>query len=161
MHNRTIAVAVALFVLIVAGMFTFAYLKKSELSEEAVTPQEPQTEPLPGPYDYIDRIEAKHFYIDGLHTLVGEIAMPTPCDLLEWDTIVAESFPEQATMDFNVINTAEMCAEVITPQRFKVEFTASENASIRARLVGREVELNLIPPGEGETPDDFEIFIKG
>ena len=75
--------------------------------------------------------------------------------------MIAESFPEQVTVDFKVINNAEACTQVITPQRFKVEFDASENASMRARLNGRNIELNLIPAAEGETPDEFEIFIKG
>jgi hypothetical protein len=69
--------------------------------------------------------------------------------------------PEQVTLDFNVINNAEVCAQVVTTQRFKVEAQASEQAIIKARFMGREVELNLVPPSAGETPEDFELFIKG
>ena len=64
-------------------------------------------------------------------------------------------------VDFDVINNADMCAQVITDQRFSVSFDASEEARISAKLEGRQVELNLIPAAEGETPDDFELFIKG
>lgn len=159
MQNKSAIAAVVVFGLIIVGMFVFAYLKKAELTEVVVTP--PVENTVPGPYDTITRIDAKHFFIDGVHTLVGEILMPTPCDLLNWDSLVAESMPEQVTVQFDVINTAEMCAQTVTPQRFKVSFTASENASIRAMFEGRNIELNLIPPGEGETPEDFELFIKG
>lgn len=159
MHNKSIYMAVALFILVIAGMFVFAYLKKNELTNVAAEPEEVPA--VSGPYDGITRIDAKHFYIDGVHTLAGEIPMPTPCDLLNWDVRVAESMPEQATVAFDVINNSEMCAQVITPQRFKASFSASENASMRAVLEGRDVELNLIPAAEGETPDDFELFIKG
>ena len=83
-------------VLVVGGMFAFAYFKNKELQN-----QEPEPEPVANeetPYDYIARVDAKHFYIDGTHTIAGEIPMPTPCDLLEADAIVRESMPEQATV---------------------------------------------------------------
>lgn len=159
MKNHAVVTAVVLFALIVVGMFVYAFLKKSELQEG----EEPSvvTTPTAGPYDHITRIDAKHFFIDGKHTLTGEIMMPTPCDLINWDASVAESMPEQATVMFDVVNNAETCAQVLTPQRFSVDFVASEKAIIRATLEGREVELNLIPAAEGESPEDFELYIKG
>ena len=162
MHNRSVIVGVALFILIIVGMFTYTYLKRSELSK---APSETTTTPVqttqPGPYDNITHIDAKHFYIDGKHTIVGEIPMPTPCDLLNWTTSVQESQPVTVIVDFSVINNADTCAQTVTPQRFKVAFDAPEDAVIRARLQGRDVDLNLIPAAEGETPDDYELFIKG
>lgn len=154
------SIAMVLFVCIIVGMFVFAFLKKSEIADER-TPGGEQSVSTTSPYDTIMRIDAKHFYIDGTHTLVGEISMPTPCDLLEWDAVVAESFPEQVTVAFTVLNTTDTCAAVVTPQRFKSTFVGSANAVIHATVMGREVDLNLIPAGEGETPDDFELFIKG
>lgn len=159
MNKRNIIIVITLFVLLVAGMFGYAYWKNASLNEQPMV-QEPTTNE-PGPYDYIEHVDAKHFFIDGTHTVVGEIPMPTPCDLLDWDTRVAESFPEQVTIAFDVINNADVCAQVITPARFSVSFDASENASIQATLEGRPVRLNLIPAAEGETPDDFELYIKG
>lgn len=162
MENRTIALVVGLFALIVVGMFTFAYLKNQELATPIATEEpaaeEPQT--TQSPYG-IERIEATRFYIDGVHTLVGEIAMPTPCDLLEVEAVVMESMPEQVRVDFTVINTADMCAQVITPQRFMVEATASEMASFSATLAGVPVELNIVEAPAGETPESFELYIKG
>lgn len=140
-------------------MFTYAHLKKAELQTQN-QPEPAQTEEEI-PYPYITRIDAKHYFIDGKHTLVGEIEMPTPCDLVETSASVMESFPEQVIVDFTVINNAEMCAQALTAQRFKVDFQASMEASIAARFMGRAVDLNLIPAAAGETPDEFEIFIKG
>ncbi len=159
MKNNGIIVAIAIFILIIVGMFVFAYLKKSELADAPVAPV--VETPRPGPYDSITLITAKHFFIDGKHTLVGEIPMPTACDLLNWDSAVAESMPEQVTVNFDAINNATNCTPAVTNQRFKVEFTASEAASIKATLEGKPVQLNLIPAGEGETPEDFELFLKG
>lgn len=158
MSNRAVILTIILFVLIVGGMFSFAYLKKQEVVSEQLVTEEPEPEVK---YADISRIDAKHYFADGVHTLVGEIPMPTPCDLLNYQVMVAESYPEQVTVDFTVINNAEFCAEVITPARFKVEFQASEEASISARFMDRSVELNLIPAEPGESPDNFEVFIKG
>jgi len=158
--RRAIVVAIVFFALIVVGMFTFAFLKKTEIEEEAisVTQEQPAAEVK---YASITRVDAKHFYIGGVHTLVGEIPMPTPCDLLESDVMVMESYPEQIAIDFNVINNAKFCEQIITPQRFKVSAPASVKATFSAKFMGRVVELNLIPATEGETPDEFELFIKG
>lgn len=161
MSQKSIILLVVIFILIVVGMFTFAYLKKSELTVE---PDSSLGQPIDEdvvPYPEVTRIDAKHFFIDGVHTVVGEIIMPTPCDLLESETVVMESFPEQVVIDFSVINTAEMCSQVVTAQRFLAEFSASSEATIRARFMGRDVELNLIPAAEGENPDSFELYIKG
>lgn len=160
MNQKTIILIVCLFALIVAGMFIYAHLKKAELTEVVVTPTEqPVSEPVP--YADITRIDAKHYFIDGTHTVVGEVIMPTPCDLLEAEALIAESYPEQVTIQFSVINTADTCAQMITPQRFKVDFTASAEATIRAMFMGRDVELNLFPAAPGELPEDFELFLKG
>lgn len=162
MSNGNLAIAISVIAVIIVGMFLFAYYKSTQIA-----PSENPNENIPdqkapsGPYDFIERIDAKHFYIDGTHTLVGEMLMPTPCDLLEWKVQIAESFPEQVAVNFTVINTADACAQVVTPQRFKVSFDASKDAVIHAMLEGKSVNLNLIPAAEGETPGEFELFIKG
>lgn len=159
-NRRAVVLTITLFLLIVAAMFAFAYMNRN-----AEAPQDPamtnEDEGEETPYAGIERINAKHFYIDGVHTIAGEVAMPTPCDLLEADAIVRESMPEQIEIQFSVINNAEVCAQVITPQRFMVSAEASENATFSATLEGRSVELNLIEAAPGETPEDFELFIKG
>lgn len=160
MSQKSIILIVTLFVIIIAGMFTYAYLKKAERQPEVIVAPEEQTE-TQTPYPNITRIDAKHYFIDGTHTLVGELNLPTPCDLLEVEATVMESFPEQVTVDFSVINNAEICAQVVTAQRFMVDFEASEDPVIRAHFMGRDVELNLIPAAPGEVPEDFELFLKG
>jgi hypothetical protein len=158
MDRRTIVLIVVVFILIIIGMFTFTGLMKKEVEVKTVPDVVVETVV---PYPNITRIDAKHYFSDGLHTFVGEIEMPTPCDLIEVNSIVKESFPEQIQLEFKVINNAEVCAQVITPQRFLVEAKASEGATASAMFMGRSVELNLIPALPGESPADFELFIKG
>lgn len=158
MNRRTVVLAILLFAVVIAGMFVFAFVQQRNGDANDANTEEPTDD---GAYAGITRIEGKHFFEDGVHTVVGEIPMPTPCDLLESDARVAESMPEQVTLSFSVTNNAEFCPQVITPQRFKQSVTASEQATFRAELEGREVELNLVEAAPGESPDDFELFIKG
>jgi hypothetical protein len=160
MNTKTTIISIVVFILIIAGMFGYAFIKKQQLNDEALQ-SEPDENLTNDQYAHIDRVTAKHFYIDGVHTFAGEVVMPTPCDLLEANAVVAESFPEQIFIDFTVINNAEFCAQVETPQRFMVSAAASEQASASAKFNGRNIELNLVPAAEGETPEEFELFIKG
>jgi len=101
LSRRVIIVAIVFFCLIVAGMFTFAFLKKTEIQESNIEDSLVQLS-AEVKYAAISRIEAKHFYIDCVHTIAGELAMPTPCDLLQNEVMVAESYPEQIFIDFTV-----------------------------------------------------------
>jgi len=157
MDKRTIILVVTLFALIVGGMFLYAYLKRAEIKEAPVVLEQEEVVP----YALVETIDAKHYYIDSVHTFVGEVVLPTPCDLLEVEALVMESYPEQVRLDFSVINNSESCAQILATQRFKVEAKASSEAKISATFMGRNIPLNLIPAGAGETPDEFELFIKG
>lgn len=158
MNQRAIIVAAVLFVIIVGGMFAYARFKSREMETAAPVPTMPQKDVL-GDMTHID---AKHYFRGGTHTVAGEIILPTPCDLLESKAVVRESAPEQVAIELAVINnTKGVCAQVLTPQRFKVDFKASEAAVITATFKGRDVILNLVEAGPNEDPEDFELFIKG
>ena len=160
--RRAIIVAIIFFALIVVGMFTFAFLKKSEMEQSNILPVVEKIQPESEvKYASVTRITAKHFFSNGLHTLVGEIPTPTPCELLESSVTIMESYPEQIRVDFSILNTSENCIQIISSQRFKEEIVASKNATFQATFEGRPVEFNLIPAAEGESPDSFELFIKG
>ncbi len=159
MNQRALMVAVALFVVIVGGMFGYAYLKNRSMSESVPIPPPPQKEAV---VPEAIHITAKHFFKDGVHTVIGEMMVPTPCDLLEANAVVRESAPEQVTIAVTVINTTGgVCAQVVTPQRFKVNFKANQGAFINATFRGIPAILNLVEAGPKETPDNFDLFEKG
>jgi hypothetical protein len=161
MHTNVIILASSLFVLIIVGMFGYAYLARQ--AEVPPTSDDLPSEPsvTTDSYAGITRIDAKHFYTDGTHTVVGTLLLPTPCDVPAVSAVVAESLPEQVAIDITVVRTGDMCAQVITEQRFQVTFSASEAAVITAQFMGRDIPLNLIPAAPGETPDSIEFFEKG
>lgn len=157
MRQRDIVLVCALLATIVLGMFVYTYLERQS-SNKSPDQVEVVEEPVVVP---VSRIEGKHFYRDGVHTIVGEVMMPTPCDLLTYDAVVSESFPEQVSFNFGVINNSDTCAQVVTAQRFLVSATASDSAVLSATFNGVPVELNLVEAAPNETPDSFELYIKG
>lgn len=109
-------------------------------------------------------INAKHQYRDGMHTIAGEVDLPTPCHLLETGSVVEVREPEEdfATVNFTTTGGDEVCAQVITPARFIQSFSASDEAEIGAIWNGNPVQLNLVEAGpEEDLREDFELFIKG
>ncbi len=160
MEHKGIVASGVVLVLIILGMFVFTYVKKTEIAEKS---EDVVTYPTPDkgvPYSDVVSVDVKHFYKDGTHTVVGEILMPTPCDLLAWDTRILESYPEHVIIDFTVVNHADVCAEVVMPQHFSVSFTASEQAILRATFMGREIRVNEIPVDATESPESYELFRK-
>lgn len=154
--KQSYVIAIVVFLLVLAGIVFFGLSGEKDMTQDQMPITEEPTDERPA-----TTITAKHQYKDGTHIIAGETDMPTPCHLLEWRTDIAESLPEQVMIDFSLTTQAETCLQVITPARFKIEFQASEEASIEAMLNGRPIVLNLIEADPGEDLDDFELFIKG
>mgnify|MGYP003394096470 FL=1 len=108
----------------------------------------------------IQTITVEHAFKDGTHIVAGNVTVPTPCDSLDVKTRIMESFPEQVILDFETTNSGEICAQVLSDRRFKLDFKASEKATIRATMNGNPANLVLIP-ATYEDLLEFDIFIKG
>lgn len=106
-------------------------------------------------------VTAKHAYQNGAHIVAGEIPLPTPCHILESGASVSADKKQVFIALTSSIKTGDVCAEMITPARFKVTVSAAEHAKISATLNGQEVTLNLIEAGPAENLDNFELYIKG
>lgn len=106
-------------------------------------------------------ITAKHAYRNGEHIIAGEIPLPTPCHILESSGIASADKKTLFLSFLSSIKTGEVCAEVITPARFKITVRADKNAKIVATLNGQEVTPNLIEAGPDENLDNFDLYIKG
>ena len=106
-------------------------------------------------------VTAKHAYKNGVHTIAGEVPLPTPCHLLTAETAVSPDKKQVVLQLASQVKEGEMCAQVITNARFKVTAKADQKASIIATLNGQQVTLNLIEAGPNEDLDNFELYIKG
>lgn len=161
MNNKVIIVIVIVVVLVFAGVFYYTTRDTSVQNDDDANQE------LPGDEDLNQTVTAEHQFSDGVHTVVGEINLPTPCHVLDHEVEIRESFPEQVTISFTSESTAEVCAQVVTPAEFSVQFEASENARIDATLDGEPLNLSLrrVAPGQnvenGIDDSTEEVFIKG
>lgn len=105
-------------------------------------------------------IEAQHSFQNGKHMVAGLVTVPTPCDALDVKTRIMESSPEQVELAFTTSNSGGMCIQVLAGRKFKVDFQASQNATIRASMNGKPVNLKLTPASQ-KTLEAFEVDIKG
>lgn len=110
------------------------------------------------PEDEIRIVNSRHQFKGGVHTYVGEIVVPTPCDLLNFSVATSTA---GAHITFTTKSSDDPCAQVITSQRFKVSYQGSATSTVSASLNGSPVRLNVIEVGETENLDEFEIYIKG
>ena len=106
-------------------------------------------------------ITAKHQFKNGAHIIAGETSLPTICDLLNQNVLVAKSLPEQVTLEFTTTNQDPNCLERVTPVRFRFDINADEHADFKATWNGAPVQLNLIPVGPDEDLSNFEVELKG
>lgn len=158
MNKRAIIVATILFILIIGAMFGYSSMKRAELSKQTDVPVvvTPRTDVEPV------RVNAVHFFSVGKHTVVGDVMMPTPCDLLSATSTVAASAPEQASIVLTTVNNVKTCAQVLTLQRFRVDFSANKDVTIKAVLDGKDVILNLKDAEPGMKPEKLgDLFFKG
>lgn len=106
-------------------------------------------------------VTAKHAYRNGMHIIAGEIPLPSPCHILESAGSASADKDHVFVEMVSSVKTEEMCAQVITPARFKVSMKANKDAIISGTLNGKEIILNLIEAGPNENLDNFELYIKG
>lgn len=159
MSKTAIITTTILIILVIAGAFYYlAPYSVRFWDNQSASVIDAGDDTTPSPHETIN---AKHQYKNGKHIIAGEVDLPTPCHLLTTTAQIAESSPEQVTINFTTKESGEVCTQVITPNRFKIEFAASAGAIIKARWNGQPVELNLIPAGANEDLSNFEIYIKG
>lgn len=157
-NKKSMAIIVAIIVIILIGAgFYFSYKKNGVQT----TPPEEQI-PLKGDSSSsygITSINARHQYKDGKHIYAGVIDLPTPCH-----TVKVEAVPSgtgKYTLKFTTETTDQICAQVITPRPFRIEFTAPKNITVDATLNGKLIILNVLEVKEGEDINKVDFSDKG
>lgn len=146
--------------LVVAAALIFGYTLISAPTDEQTAGEDPTSEqPMSNREERT--ITAQHQYVEGLHTVAGIVDMPTPCHQLIAEPFLLGEDAGQAEIRFTSSVEGDVCAQVITPARFKVTFEAREDVSMSATWNGAPATLNLVPVPDGEDLDDFEVYVKG
>lgn len=157
MNKKTIIIVLVILVIIIL-ITAFQSYFRSDQTEVVEIPVNTGNEPG----EVMETVTALHQFENGKHVVAGELNLPTPCHVLNSEVIIAESMPEQVLVNLNHTTLDDgLCAQVITPAKYKVEFNASERAVIRGAVNGTPVQFNLVEVGPGESLEDFEVYIKG
>lgn len=147
---RIVAVVVTL-ILIATGLFVYTIVSAPAVDAPAPAPVAPQ--------DTTERIlTARHQYRDGIHTIVGEAEVPTPCHQLDTQAYLLEG-DSVAEVRFSPYLVDGVCPNSIAAP-FTISFTAPASTTIQATWGGVPVRLNLIPVPETETITG-DVYIKG
>lgn len=80
-------------------------------------------------------------YNEGSYFYYGSVQTPTPCHKITVDTFIAESYPEQVTLNVVVTDSGDVCSQVIDNKVFSGEIVVSEQASFNIQLAGEPASL--------------------
>jgi hypothetical protein len=94
---------------------------------------EPVEEPAPAE----DVIDLSFSYSDGTYVYSGTIQKPTPCHTVEADIVVRERFPEDVDLKFTIIDSGQICSQVIDEEPVSGEIAVSEGATISVFVNGQ------------------------
>ena len=114
-----------LFILLVTGC---NYVAKPDSGDKPATvdPTAPAGE-IAASYSGADISVA--FYNETNHfTYFGTLQAPTPCHEVKVDSIVAESYPEQVSLNIKTEDSGQVCTQVITPKKFSGTINVSKDA---------------------------------
>ncbi|MBM2817915.1 MAG: hypothetical protein HW401_505 [Parcubacteria group bacterium] len=156
-NKKSTAIIIAVIVIILIGAGFYFSSKKSGVkttNEDTI----PLKDGSSSSYE-ITAINARHQYKNGKHTYAGVVDLPTPCHSVTVTAVASGT--GKYTLKFVTKTTDEICAQVITPRPFKVEFTAPKNITVDASLDGKLITLNVLEVKEGENIDNIDFNDKG
>lgn len=156
-NKKTTAIIIAVIVIILIGAGFYFSSKKSGV-QTTTEDQIPLKDGSSSSYE-ITAINARHQYKNGKHIYAGVIDLPTPCHTVSVEAVSTGA--GKYTLKFTTKTTDEVCAQVITPRPFRVEFAAPKNITVGATVNGKNVTLNVLEVREGEDIDRVQFNDKG
>lgn len=157
-NKKTTAIVIAIIVIILIGAGFYFSSKKNGVQTGTTEEQIPLKDGSSSSYE-ITAINARHQYKNGKHIYAGVIDLPTPCHTVSVEAVSTGA--GKYTLKFTTKTTDEVCAQVITPRPFRVEFAAPKNITVGATVDGRPVTLNVLEVREGEDIDKVQFNDKG
>jgi len=169
MNRNAIIGLIVVVVLALIGVLTLRAGDRSVSNEPAT----------PTPTSTGEQTDSRMRTISGLHQyqpdesqhiVAGTTTVPTPCHQLSTDTEIrgsdatANSNSETITVNFSADrqNPDQACAQKLQEVRFRLSFSASEDAQIvGGEYNGAEVQLNLREVGSDQNLEDFQVYTKG
>lgn len=156
-NKKTTAIIIAVIVIILIGAGFYFSSKKSGV-QTTTEDQIPLKDGSSSSYE-ITAVNTRHQYKNGKHIYAGVIDLPTPCHTVSVEAVSTGA--GKYTLKFTTKTTDEVCAQVITPRPFRVEFAAPKNITVVATVDGKTVTLNVLEVREGEDIDKVQFNDKG
>lgn len=136
MNNNKLVFGISLAVLVLAiafiGIFFYTKDDKDSTNDNDDTTEEPSQS------DLSENLELSSEYLgdnNWTYTITGYL--PNPCYSYEVQALVAESFPEQVSINMTITEPAAdvVCAQVIQDVNEEGTFSASEGASVKLNVL--------------------------
>jgi len=127
MYTRAVLGIVVVAAIILAGFFFWpsAQNEPKDIVEE-----------VPLVVDIEDEVAVEHLFDDGIHTISGVATLPTPCHELQENIRIAESFPEQVSIDLSIVDTGGICIQVIDEREFSIDVEVDVAATFTLSIDG-------------------------
>jgi hypothetical protein len=157
--KKTISIIIVILLVIVIVMAVKSLLEKEPVTNSDNISPERQEAIEEGDNRPEDTLNVKRQHIDGTHTFVGTIILPTPCN--SYNAEVVSGNPAEIKITINELGPAETCIAVTDPRDFKVSYQAPFEQEFIITINGTEYNLNLFEVPEDENIDTVELYIKG
>lgn len=103
----------------------------------------------------------KHSYFDGAHIYSGVVKTPSPCHVADAQARVAESYPEQITVEVLWKEVGGRCIQTTSEKQFLIRIPATQQASLGALLIdGEKVEDLAVEEIDLEAQNQTEAEIQ-
>jgi len=124
-------------------IFAFLYSQEQPASPEVVTKNEAADSQLLDELAVSELVLNQEFLID-THYISGFINLPSSCFTVEESVVIAESYPEQVRIHYEIAKTNLNCTESETEVAVESIVQASEQAVFTATINNVPVPLTLI-----------------
>lgn len=144
MTNKQLLMSVLVIILLVVVIGGVIIIRNRDIAEDNF----PSPQELKNDYDgNIGKLVVTHAFDGTEHEYTGSVVLPSPCHSLETTFAVAESFPEQITINLTTTEPDKnfVCTAVLERATFDIFIPASRGAKL----------MRVVLDG---TPIDFEIF---
>jgi hypothetical protein len=151
--NTKVVAVVGAFAIVAIGLFLYTVVS-APTPEEVAAPTEEQAPDTEGML-----ITARHQFKEGVHTIVGTVAVPTACHRIQVNPFLLDGGAVVEVRLTSLMEGSE-CPPQPTDAPFRATFEAGESVEIRAPWNGTPVRLNLVDVGADELLDG-DVYIKG
>ncbi len=110
--------------------------KQIQIKKSQVQPaREPSPSPVGSPFEELiikkSNFQIQVKYEDNKFKYAGVVTAANPCELIQTDSKILESYPEQVQISVNTQKSDQICAQVIKNKEFAGEVPAPQSSKVK------------------------------